>query len=93
MDYVAVSRHGNDLLNVTGRAWSRLSGLRSHSARTIGVPTSDAGVYTLRHLARTSWDGPFQSVTVRRPPRRVMKQADWAEEIARKLLEIPLRRR
>src|SRR5215469_12775612 len=53
------------------------------------TPADDTG------LSETSWDGPASSVTVRHKPPSVeiMKRADWAEEIARKLLEIPLPRR
>jgi len=86
MDYVAVSRHVNDLLNVTGQAWSRLSG-------TAGpfCPHHRRPYVRCRGLHFST--SPGRPGMVRRPSRGVMKQADWAEEIARKLLEIPLPRR
>src|SRR5260370_42550408 len=48
-----------------------------------------------RREPQTSADGPPASLKVRGRPCsfEIMKQADWAEEIARKLLEIPLPRR
>ena len=69
---------------------------------TLQKPTSRRGLpgecRSIRHgsaVSKTSQDSPPASVSVRHQVRSVvtMNQADWAEEVARKLLEIPLPRR
>lgn len=58
-------------------------------------PACPAACRSTAPRLETSADGPVTSVDVRRRPRSVadMRQADWAEQIAREFLEIPLPRR